>query len=101
MVPCDDSVTPVITPDGTGYATASIDAKKAFDYSGNTWTFYNKRFGRDSLDGAGLPLVSTVRFCPERHRLAPARTPTRSGTPAPRWCTAQGIQWPRTSTATS
>ena len=55
--------TPVITSDGTGYATATTDAQRAFDYAGDTWTYYFNRFGRDSLDGAALQLKSTVRFC--------------------------------------
>ncbi len=57
--------TPVITSNGTGYATAGNDAKRAFDYSGDTWIYYYNRFGRDSLDGVGLQLKSTVRYCPD------------------------------------
>nr|WP_169302681.1 hypothetical protein [Thermobaculum terrenum] len=29
------------------------------------YDFYYSRFGRDSLDGAGMPIVSTVRYCPD------------------------------------
>ena len=54
----------VIQSDTTGYSTASADAQRAFDYSGATWAYYFNRFGRDSLDGAGLQLKSTVRYCP-------------------------------------
>jgi Zn-dependent metalloprotease len=53
----------VIAANGTGYGSATTDAQRAFDYAGNTWNFYFKRFGRNSLNGAGLPLRSTVRFC--------------------------------------
>jgi Zn-dependent metalloprotease len=33
---------------------------EAYDRSGLTWDFYSQRFSRDSLDGKGLPLVSSV-----------------------------------------
>ena len=39
--------------------------KPAYDYSGATYDFFFTRFGRDSLDGAGFPLKSTVRYCPD------------------------------------
>lgn len=49
-----------------GQATTGIaDVDLAYDYAGLTYDFYNNKFGRDSLDGAGLPLRSTVRFCPK------------------------------------
>ena len=59
---CGTSGEPVvITANKAGYNSASADAQRAFDYSGNTWTFYFKRFGRNSLNGSGLQLKSTVR----------------------------------------
>lgn len=33
------------------------------DYTGDTYNFFFSRFGRNSLDGKGLPLYSEVRFC--------------------------------------
>lgn len=33
---------------------------EAYDHSGSTWKFYYKVFSRNSIDGAGLPLVSSV-----------------------------------------
>ena len=49
------------------------------------YNFYFNRFGRDSLNNAGLTLDNTVDYCPSP---APtARTPTRSGTGS-RWSTA-------------
>jgi bacillolysin len=44
-------------------ATGNADIDAAYDYAGDTYDFYWSRFGRDSLNGAGLPLISTVRFC--------------------------------------
>jgi bacillolysin len=41
------------------------DVNLAYDYSGNMYDFLRTRFGRDSLDGNGMPLVSTVRWCPD------------------------------------
>ncbi|MCU1399318.1 MAG: putative thermolysin family peptidase [Acidimicrobiales bacterium] len=46
------------------YAGSSSDARAAFDNAGVTYDFYNTMFGRDSINGAGLPITSTVRFCP-------------------------------------
>lgn len=40
------------------------DVNSAFDFAGDTYDFFFDRFGRDSLDGAGMQLVSTVRYCP-------------------------------------
>lgn len=46
-------------------ATGVTDVDLAYDYSGDTYDFYNAQFGRDSIDDAGMKLISTVRFCPE------------------------------------
>lgn len=35
---------------------------EAYDHSGATWDFYNKCFSRNSLDGRGMPLVSSVHL---------------------------------------
>jgi bacillolysin len=40
------------------------DALKAYDYSGDTYDFFLNRFGRDSFDGAGAQIKSTIRHCP-------------------------------------
>ncbi len=34
----------------------------AYDYSGNTYDFYDKIFGRNSLDDNGMSLISSVHF---------------------------------------
>ena len=46
-----------------GPATGVADVDRAYDYSGDVYNFYANNFGRDSLDGAGMPLISTVRYC--------------------------------------
>jgi len=42
---------------------APLDAVLAFQYAADTYAFFAE-LGRDSIDGAGMPLVSTVRYCP-------------------------------------
>ena len=44
--------------------SAVPEVNNAHDYAGNTYDFYADVHGRDSLDDAGMPLVSTVRYCP-------------------------------------
>jgi len=41
-----------------GPAVAVTDVNDAYDLSGATYDFYLSRFGRDSIDGAGLPIRS-------------------------------------------
>ena len=36
---------------------------RAFTVSGEFYDFFFNRFGRDSYDGAGGALISTVRYC--------------------------------------
>lgn len=59
------TLTPVLTD--ANYASASgtvnIDAKSAYDLAGVTYDFY-AALGRDSIDNHGMPIVSTVRYCP-------------------------------------
>lgn len=40
------------------------DAVSAHKYAGNTYDFYKSRHNRDSIDNAGMTLISTVDFCP-------------------------------------
>jgi Zn-dependent metalloprotease len=47
-----------------GPATGINDVDKAYDYAGDTYDFYYAYHGRDSIDGAGMILTSTVRYCP-------------------------------------
>lgn len=41
-------------------ATGDPAVDEAYKYSGDVWTFYKKVFGRNSIDDAGLKLISTV-----------------------------------------
>ncbi|WP_343238497.1 M4 family metallopeptidase [Streptomyces sp. SID13031] len=43
-------------------AVADETVNRAYDGTGATWTMFKECFGRDSVDGAGLPLNSTVHF---------------------------------------
>lgn len=47
-----------------GAATGQADVDNAYDFAGDTYDFL-QTLGRDSLDGGGLPLRSTVRYCPK------------------------------------
>jgi Zn-dependent metalloprotease len=43
-------------------AVADAAVNEAFDGAGATYTFYKEVYGRDSVDGAGAELVSTVHY---------------------------------------
>ncbi|MFL5801278.1 MAG: M4 family metallopeptidase, partial [Roseiflexaceae bacterium] len=45
--------------------TGNVDVDLAYNYSGDTYDYYFNNFGRDSLDGNGLKLVSLVKYCPD------------------------------------
>ncbi len=47
-----------------GAASSVDDVNKSYDYSGDVYDFYWNQHGRDSIDGAGMQLVQTVRYCP-------------------------------------
>ncbi len=40
------------------------DVDNAHNYAGDTYDYFFSNFGRDSFDGAGGALISSVRFCP-------------------------------------
>ncbi|MFN8167392.1 MAG: M4 family metallopeptidase [Candidatus Nanopelagicales bacterium] len=61
QIPC----TSVVRGETDGPVASPDDVNKAFDYAGATYDFYSTVLGRDSIDGAGLPLKSTVRYCPD------------------------------------
>jgi Zn-dependent metalloprotease len=46
--------------------TGIIDVDNAYDYAGFTYDFYWNQHGRDSIDDAGMSLVSTTRYCPPK-----------------------------------
>jgi bacillolysin len=58
---CDPADPRLVSHPGT--STVS-DARKAWQATRATYDFYLQRFGRRSLDGQDLPLVSSVRVCP-------------------------------------
>jgi Zn-dependent metalloprotease len=43
-------------------ATGDSVADTAYDWLGVTFEFYEKTYGRNSIDGAGLPMISTVHY---------------------------------------
>jgi bacillolysin len=44
--------------------TGVVDVDTVYTHSGNVYDYFFNHFGRDSIDGAGMALTSTVRFCP-------------------------------------
>lgn len=40
------------------------EVDRAYDYAGDTYNFFFNQHGRDSIDGAGMTLINTVRYCP-------------------------------------
>ena len=53
-----------------GAPTGVQDVNLAYDYSGLTYDYYLNNFGRDSIDGAGLPLISLVKYCTQNTSVA-------------------------------
>jgi len=47
-----------------GAATGIIDVDNAYDFSGDTYDFYWTNHGRDSINNAGMAIISTTRYCP-------------------------------------
>lgn len=45
-----------------GAATGIVDADQAYDFAGATYDYFFSTHGRDSFDGAGAGLVSSVRY---------------------------------------
>ena len=58
-VPCQN---PLLNPDQLFPSTD--DTNQAIANAGATYDFYKNYLGRDSVDNQGLPLKSTVRYCP-------------------------------------
>lgn len=44
--------------------TGDPDADAAYLFSGHTYDYFKNKHGRDSFDGFGAPIVSTVHYCP-------------------------------------
>lgn len=59
---CDEASEYVRTEGSAASGDADIDA--AYDYSGDTYDFFNLFFGRNSIDNNGMSLISLVKHCP-------------------------------------
>jgi Zn-dependent metalloprotease len=44
--------------------TGIPDVDNAYDYAEDTYRFYSEKHSRDSIDDAGMELISTTRYCP-------------------------------------
>lgn len=58
-LPC---TTPVLS-EGGSTAGQNPEVLDAYNFSGATYDYLEQHFGRDSIDDAGMPLRSTVRYC--------------------------------------
>ncbi len=47
-----------------GSATGNADADAAYTFAGDTYNYFLAQHGRDSYNGAGAPLISTIAHCP-------------------------------------
>ena len=61
LVPCTEGLADLVEGDGPVSASAQVNA--AYNLTGALYDFYQGHFGRDSIDNAGMPLVSTVNYC--------------------------------------
>ncbi len=59
----NDCTAPVRTEGNVCTPACFADVDSAYNFTGDTYNFYNARWTRDSLNGAGMQLTSTVRFC--------------------------------------
>lgn len=46
-------------------ATADTDVNAAYNFAGDTYNYFFTKHGRDSYNGLGAPLISTVHYCPD------------------------------------
>lgn len=58
-VPC---TSPYARTEGQA-ATGIADVDNAYNFGGGVYDFYKTRFNRDSIDGKGMALIQTVRYC--------------------------------------
>ena len=61
LVPCTAPEAELL--EGEDPTTAAPQVSLAYTLTGDVYDFYKVKFGRDSIDGAGMPLISTVSYC--------------------------------------
>ena len=62
-IPCAQPLDVAAGERGEGDPVSSVeDVNLAHDYAGDSFDFFYRLFDRDSIDDAGMPLLSTVRF---------------------------------------
>jgi Zn-dependent metalloprotease len=63
LVPC--TTLDAELKEGDDPTAAAPEAALAYTLTGDLYDFYKDHFGRDSIDGGGMPLISTVGYCEE------------------------------------
>lgn len=53
----------LVRSEGQGPVANNADANFAYDYAGDTYAYYLTQHGRDSINGQGMPIISTVHYC--------------------------------------
>jgi len=53
----------LVRSEGDPPVPGNAEANLAYDYAGDTYSYYLTQHGRDSIDGHGLPIISTVHHC--------------------------------------
>jgi len=62
---CTNSLPGTLVRSEGGGATGDADQDNAYDFAGDTYDFYWNEHGRDSIDGLGMPIISTVDYDPD------------------------------------
>src|SRR5262245_21501783 len=60
-----------------GGPSGITDVDNAFNFLGDSYVFYRNNFGRDSIDGSGMTLSATVRYCEPNPPGPPSCPPKR------------------------
>lgn len=58
-----DPAGPAITRSEGGAASSVADVNAAYTFTGQTYDYFASQFGRDSIDGRGMQIRSSVRAC--------------------------------------
>lgn len=70
-----NNCTAAVLNEGGNYTGGVADVQPVYDFSGQTYNFYDTRWTRDSIDGAGMDMRSTVRFCTNTTQPSPPNPP--------------------------
>ena len=64
-----------VLDEGGAYGGAVADVQPVYNFLGDTYNFYNSRWARDSVNGAGMAMKATVRWCDNATNPPPPNPP--------------------------